>query len=272
MTGCDGWTAVAPGWDRLRDHVETMKRDVTRAVLAALEPLDGASVLELGAGTGELAARLAGCGARVLATDAATGMVAVLHARLAGVPNAEVRMLDASRLDLAPHSVDAVVFRMGLMMVPEPAAALEGVRRVLAPGGRFVTSVWGSPQDNPWMTLVGMAAMSVGLVAGGPPVGPGGPFSLADPIDLEKRVRDAGFPEVDVRSIETVTEYADAAALVDTAAVLSPQFAPAFARADADERAAVLATVEGLAARFRVGEVLHVPSRAFVCTARTAVL
>jgi len=38
------------------------------------------------------------------------------------------------------------------------------------------------------MTCVGMAAMMTGLVSGGPPVGPGGIFSLGDPEALTTRV------------------------------------------------------------------------------------
>lgn len=70
---------------------------------------------------------------------------------------------------------------MGLMFTPQPAVALAEIRRVLRVGGRFAALTWAGIEHNPWMTCVGMAAMMNGVVAGGPPVGPGGIFSLGDP-------------------------------------------------------------------------------------------
>ncbi len=53
------WTAVAQGWDARRDHVEAMKEQVTQELLGRLGLQPGDRVLELAAGTGELALRLA---------------------------------------------------------------------------------------------------------------------------------------------------------------------------------------------------------------------
>jgi ubiquinone/menaquinone biosynthesis C-methylase UbiE len=87
----------------------------------------------------------------------------------------------ARQIDLPDASMDIVVFRMGLMLVTEPKRVLEECHRVLRSGGMLGVAVWAAPQHNPWLTSVGMAAMMHGLVSGGPPTGPGGPFSLADP-------------------------------------------------------------------------------------------
>src|SRR3954469_23017968 len=103
------WTALAPRWDERRADVEAMKATLTEQLLTAIAPLRGRRVLELGAGTGELAARLAeavGPDGSVLATDAARGMVDLLEKRLAAVPNAEVAEVDAEHVDLAADSFD----------------------------------------------------------------------------------------------------------------------------------------------------------------------
>lgn len=264
------WTAMAPTWDRRRADVEAMKAELTQRLCDAITPLEGRRVLELGAGTGELAARLAelvGPAGSVLATDAAEGMVELLDKRLAAVPNAEAGQLDATDIDLPAGSVDTVVFRMGLMLVVEPERALQGIRRVLRPGGQFVTAVWGGPQENPWMTTVGMAAMMHGVVQGGPPLGPGGPFSLADPVDLEKRVRNAGFTDVAVDRIESAREFASSTEHVDMVLALAPHLAGAFAAASAEQVQAVRDQVAALTAQFDSADGLRIPSTSLLCVA-----
>jgi SAM-dependent methyltransferase len=264
------WSLLAPAWDRRRADVEEMKAELTERLLAGLEPLAGKRVLELGAGTGELAARLAaavGPTGSVLATDAAPGMVELLGKRLAGLPNADMAQLDATELDQPAGSFDVVVFRMGLMLVVEPERALAGIRRVLRPGGRFATAVWGGPHENPWMTTVGMAAMMQGLVQGGPPVGPGGPFSLADPVDLEKRVRGAGFADVAVERVESHRIFPSCDEHVDMVLALSPQLAEAVSSAAPEQQAALRDQVANLTAQFQTDEGLRIPSVALLCLA-----
>ena len=93
------------------------------------------------------------------------------------------------------------------MFTPEPVGR---VRRrsfgYLGPGGRLGARTRSGMEHNPWMTCVGMAAMMNGLVAGGPPIGPGGIFSLSDPDELERLAKDASFADVTVEAI-AVTSY-----------------------------------------------------------------
>ena len=78
MTMASQWTDVAQGWDVHRDRVERMKAPLTAELLSSLALRPGEHVLELDAGTGELALVLAdavGPGGRVLATDVAPGII-----------------------------------------------------------------------------------------------------------------------------------------------------------------------------------------------------
>lgn len=264
------WSAAAPQWDRNRAEVEAMKTELTDRLIRGVGPLERRRVLELGAGTGELAARLAdaaGPSGAVAASDAAPGMVELLRARLGGLPNVEVMRIDAASIPLPNESVDVVVFRMGLMLMPEPDVALQEMRRVLRPGGKIAVAVWGGPQDNPWMVTVGMAAMMQGLVSGGPPVGPGGPFSLADPVDLEKRVRGAGFSDVTVTTVDATRRFTDAEHHLRVVGALAPQLAGALARASTEQLAGVRQTVADLTAKYRTDDGLDLPSRALLCLA-----
>jgi len=63
----------------------------------------------------------------------------------------ELHLLEAQRLPFEDSSVDGVVSTLVLCSVPDVAAVLEEVRRVLRPGGRFV--FWDHVRDpeRPWM-------------------------------------------------------------------------------------------------------------------------
>ncbi len=271
-TTTQGWTDVAAGWDRHREAIEQSEVAVTERLLAALPALRGRQVLELGAGTGALAERLAdavGEAGRLIASDAAEGMVARLHAHLDARPNVTVRTFSAGDIALPDASVDAIVFRMGLMMAPDPARALEQVRRVLRPGGRFVTAVWGPPQANPWLTLVGMSAALTGLVAGaaGPPTGPGEPFSLADRDRLGELAEAAGFRDLTLETIDAERRYADADDLFVRVSAMAPPLAAALGSATADQLAATRARLGSLVAGFTTADGLVVPMQAHVLAA-----
>ena len=219
---------TASAWDERRRHIESMKAKLSDDLIAELEIRPGERVLELGAGTGEFALRL--CqqvrpGGSVLATDVAPGMVELLRRTLEGTPNVVVEQIDAGRIDLPDASVDVVVFRMGLMLVTEPEEVLRECHRVLKTGGRLGVAVWAASEHNPWLTSVGMAAMMHGLVSGGPPTGPGGPFSLADPAKLERLIREGGFADVAVRGVETEATFGDTDEHFATVISLAPPLA-----------------------------------------------
>lgn len=268
-TSCD-WSDVANSWDRHRDDIEETNRELTDVLLDRLRLRPGEQVLELGAGNGELAARLSALlqpGGSLLTSDVAAEMVAVTQRRNASDAGVRVRRLDACAIDCEASSFDAVVFRMGLMLVPEPAAALEEIHRVLLPSGRLGATVWGAPQRNPWMASVGMAAMMTGLLQGPPPVAPGGPFSLHDPVELEKLVRGAGFTDVEVTTVDYVRRYRSADEHFDTVRVLAPPIAAAFAGASPEAFASARATMSNLTAEYRDGDGLALPAQALVVLA-----
>jgi SAM-dependent methyltransferase len=263
------WTELAPAWGRLRGPVESMKTELSARLLDALALMPGETVLELGAGTGEFALTLAERTqptGRVIASDLASGMVELIETTVAGRDGLEAVRLDASAIDLPDRCVDAVVFRMGLMLIDDPATALAEIRRVARPGGRVAVAVWAGPEHNPWMTSVGMSAMMQGLVSG-PPVGPGSPFSLADPTRLEQLCREAGFADVSVEPVDTVSRFATAEEHLDTVRALSP-LGGVLAAATPDQLAAVRGSVASLTAQYRDGDELAIPGRALLCVAR----
>jgi SAM-dependent methyltransferase len=112
--------------------------------LLAIAP--GEEVLEIACGNGQFARRLAGLGARVLATDFSPGMLAHARARSQEFEGrVEYRHLDATDrpalLDLGSHRFAAVACTMALMDMAEIAPLASVLGRLLAKDGRFVFSV-----------------------------------------------------------------------------------------------------------------------------------
>ncbi|MFI6078818.1 class I SAM-dependent methyltransferase [Actinoplanes sp. NPDC051343] len=102
----------------------------------------GTSVLDVGTGTGTVAALAFQRGARVTAVDAEPSMVAATAARL---PGADVRPAILPGLPFPDAAFDAVVANFVLNHVGDPAAAVAALTRVARPGGRVAVTVWPHP-------------------------------------------------------------------------------------------------------------------------------
>jgi SAM-dependent methyltransferase len=271
MDAAQAWSAVAEAWDANVDFVDSHSVEATTALLDRVAVQPGNRVLELAAGPGSLGAtwsKLVGPTGTVVMSDVAPGMVEVARRRNAALPNVETAVIDAADIDTADRSFDVVACRMGLMFTPEPSLAFAEILRVLRPDGRLGALTWSGIEHNPWMTCVGMAAMATGLVSGGPPVGPGGIFSLGDPAELEALAKGAGFVDVAVDAI-AVTFRADTVdAHVDRVSSLAGPLASVLQAASPDQLAALRATAATLAAPYVTADGLEIPGRALLVSGR----
>ena len=178
--------------------------------LAGVSP--GSRVLDVAAGNGEqtvLAARRVGPTGRVLATDIAPPMLeaAAEAAREAGLTNVETRIADAQALDLEPDAFDAAITRMGLMLMPDPAAALASIHRVLRPGGKLAAMVFGPDDQNPSFS-VPLDILSRHLGRPSAAQARPGMFALSDRSELERLFDQSGFRDVTVQAIAAPRSYA----------------------------------------------------------------
>lgn len=129
------YTLIAPVYDAV---VARASRAARRRSIERLALRPGERVLVVGCGTGLDFAFLP-AGVRVTAGDIAPAMVRRAQARAGALAlDADVRVLDAHRLDLPDARFGAVVLHLVLAVVPDPVAAIREARRVLAPGGRVV--------------------------------------------------------------------------------------------------------------------------------------
>ena len=265
------WSAVAAAWDANVDEVDDHSIAATDALLDRVAVQPGDRVLELAAGPGSLGptwSRLAGTTGTVVISDIAPAMVDAAKRRNAVLGNTTVTVLDASAIDRPDASFDVVACRMGLMFTPEPSVAFAEIHRVLAPGGRLGALTWGPLQHNPWMTCVGMAAMINGLVAGGPPIGPGGIFSLSDPDQLETLVATAGFVDVTVEEFAIIFRAESIDAHIERVSSLAGPLATILQHASVEQRAAVRRTAADLAAAHLTTDGLVIPGQALLVSAR----
>ena len=96
-------------------------------------------MLELGSGTGVNLAHYPPALEALVLTEPEEPMLARLRARAAAAAvDATVVAAAAERLPFADASFDTVVTTLTLCTAKDPAAALDEVRRVLAPGGRLL--------------------------------------------------------------------------------------------------------------------------------------
>ncbi|MGH9300327.1 MAG: class I SAM-dependent methyltransferase [Acidimicrobiales bacterium] len=100
------------------------------------------AVVDLGAGTGQLALRLAPVSQSVLAVDVSTSMIKMLaeKASAEGLNNVESRVEAIEEMELAPQSVDLVVSNYALhhLRDQDKARLVVSIARWLRPGGRLV--------------------------------------------------------------------------------------------------------------------------------------
>jgi len=136
---------AAPAYDRLTDLVfgrllgiETHRR----TAIDRLGSLEGATVLDLGCGTGRnfpLLVPRVGPRGRVIGLDYSAGMLEQARRRLVshGRSNVDLVRADAAGFHMAPGSVDAVVSVWCLGIVHDLEAALTRTLEALRPGGRL---------------------------------------------------------------------------------------------------------------------------------------
>jgi SAM-dependent methyltransferase len=106
------------------------------AVHAALAPLRGGLVLDVGAGSGRVSRALKAGGRSVVALDASSAMLRELARSAGATPRVVSRFGD--RLPFNDGAFDAVVALRVLKYVAAPDRAIDEVARVLRPGGRAV--------------------------------------------------------------------------------------------------------------------------------------
>jgi len=199
----------------------------------------------------------------VILTDRSTAMLeaAERRARELGLSNVELRALDMEAIDLPEAAVDGVLCRLALMLVPDTAAALAGIRRVLRPGGRLIATVWDAVERNPWAPALWEV---IERMTDLPPARPGGPgmFSLGDAGGIEALLADAGFREIAVERIAIEWRYDDFESYWRTQSSLNGSLSQLLPTLAQEERDLLADAVRKAVERFRSPEGYRAPGSA----------
>lgn len=226
----------------------------------------GEKVVEIGCGTGMLAARIAAAVApgSLLAVDISEPLLAVARR---DVPGVEFRHADAQTAAL-PGGHNLAISRFGVMFFADAAAAFANIRASLRPGGRLCFACWAPVADIPcWSGPLAIAVAHLGPPEPMPADTPG-PLSLSDPARVRGVLVAAGFAEIVIRT-ETVPTHQNS---LDDAVVLATTVGPAGALIKAREAdAALVDAIRGEILlewqRYGTAEGAAVPARVHFVTA-----
>lgn len=213
------WDAVAGGWMKWRDVLESGAAPVTERLLDFSGAAPGQRILDIACGTGETtlacALRVMPQG-QVVALDQSPGMLAAAQtrARERGIGNISFRAADGETLPGLAPGFDAVVSRWGLMFLPDIDAALHRIAQLLRPERRLAFAVWSEPERVPSISLP-LRVLGNHVEIAPPPPGTPGPFSLADSDELRRRLTKAGFEPVLIEEVAVVFELPSARAYTD---------------------------------------------------------
>lgn len=261
------WEAIAPGWERHRDVVFEQQRGVSERLIQAMGARDGDTILELTAGPGETGLLLAERtpGARAIVSDFAPRMVkaAAAAAQSRKLTNVECRQIDAQDIDLPDASVQGVMSRYGLMLVPDYKAAFAQIRRVLAPGRSLAYAVWGPLPANPWMMLFGAVFIQRGHFT--PPEG--GLFPLTTEEENHAVATEVGFDHVEVEVVDSPMTFEGVDQYWNVNSSVAGPLAVIAQSLPQEEIAAMRSSLEEFAAPFKTASGLSLPSQTILVRA-----
>jgi demethylmenaquinone methyltransferase / 2-methoxy-6-polyprenyl-1,4-benzoquinol methylase len=147
------FSRIAPSYDTFNRLASLgIDRSWRRATVEAACLTPESHVLDLAAGTGDLALALAqqGAPAEVLATDFVPEMLEIAHQKAAkyrGATRIEFQVADAQALPIPNETFDAATVAFGVRNFPNRMANFMEVLRVLKPRGRYVVLEFSRPRN-----------------------------------------------------------------------------------------------------------------------------
>jgi ubiquinone/menaquinone biosynthesis C-methylase UbiE len=182
--------------------------DMARRV-ASLAP---ARVLEMAAGTGivtRLLRDLLPESTLLTATDLNPPMLDIARGKFRSDERVKFQPADATDLPFPDGAFDAVVCQFGLMFFSDKDRSYREVHRVLAPGGRYLFSVWDSHRHNPF----GRIAQEVAgrFFPADPPRFYQVPFGFYAIDPIKESLIDAGFTDIRIHVVSLEKQVLDAA-------------------------------------------------------------
>lgn len=257
-----GWDAKANAYDEGFNRVSSL---AFPAILNHLGgDLSGRRTLDVCCGTGELTSALGALGANVTGVDFSEAMVEIATRKF---PMLNFVIGDAQNLRFDAASIDDFVCAFGMLHFSDPDQAVAEAARVLKTGGRYIFTVWNSPdQGSDFMDIVMSAIEKHGSpttdLPPAPPI-----FRFADADEVSATLGKAGFDNISVEQVDVLwhpnsgQEFLDLiyGSMVRTPMMLNAQ--------KTENRKLIEATIVAAAEKLRDGENLSISIPATLVTA-----
>jgi SAM-dependent methyltransferase len=200
---------ISDSWDEgdpYERYVGRWSRRVAPLFLAWLSVPAGRRWLDVGCGTGALAATVADLcrPSAVTAVEPSPGFLRTAHRRLAG--RVALHRATATALPLADASVDVTCSGLVLNFVPDQRAAVAELARVTRPGGLVAAYVWDYAGKMELMRHFWDAAVELDPAAS--VLDEGARFPLCHPDPLRGLFESAGLGQVEVTALDVATPFA----------------------------------------------------------------
>lgn len=146
--------AMAPAYER---WAEPVSAEVAEVAIERAGLTKDMRVLDIGAGTGNLAVPASAKGCRVVAIDNTPAMVRCLQARLAPFPQSRAEAMDMRALTFEPASFDAVFSIFCAAFMDDAEAIFAQIVRLAKPGGSVCIVNWTTEFGAPMFELLARA-------------------------------------------------------------------------------------------------------------------
>lgn len=255
------WNSLAGEYDQ---SFSALMYPAAQQMIEAAGLREGDHVLDVASGTGIdafMAAPYVGNTGRIVGIDISPRMVDLGNEKAAarGRPNVTFQVMDAERLEFKESLFDAAISKWGLTFFPDTHRALKEVLRVLKPGGRFVTMVFGRPEGTQFLTVAARAAakhlMSAVVSNSGGPTD----FQFGADGALEAAFNAAGFVKVHARRFAVMITCKTSQIYWDLLIAGTGRLSYHLTRATAQVREAIINEVRTSVERYQTGEGIRLP-------------
>lgn len=206
------------------------------------KPQPGERVMDVACGTGIVArnvAPLVGVEGAVVGLDISPEMLAVAQGLPAPAGAAIEWQEGDAAVSLPDGPFDLVLCQQGLQFVSDRAATLREMRRVLAPGGRAVLSVWQGLQHHPlYEALIEAEARHLGTSVEAVAT----PFTLGNADDLRVPLKAAGFRQIEITPESHIVRFPSPERFVTLTLLAAASIIPE-SEMDAEARSALVQAV-----------------------------
>nr|WP_319539050.1 methyltransferase domain-containing protein [uncultured Methanospirillum sp.] len=248
--------------------VPTWMTDWTPELIKAGSIGPDTRVLDVACGTGivaRMAAEIPGKNGRFFGIDINEGMLRLArrYAAEKGV-KCGFYLGNATRMPFSSGGFGTVLCQQGLQFFPDRSAALQEMRRVLAPDGTLAISVWGRAERSPHVGAIceaftkylGEDSTTMFRVA----------CSLSNPHLLQRLVEDAGFSNIQIRTGVKTARHPSLAEFLPAYFSIFPVAAQITAMAEED-RTRMFRIIESALGPWKENEGIAVPTENCILTA-----